>query len=220
MFPGDVARAGAVTDLSVDLGISVALVGLGPVYAHGLRAVLAGTGLQCTVVPSAQELAPLLTAGATVVAVAPAGVAATLDGSVGAASRFATVHVLDESTPQAYSTALREGATSAFGVDAEPSEIMRVVLCAGLGMTLLPLAVARALNSTSTGPRRELTEQDRTYLRMLADGATVAGLARRFAHSEREMYRLLSATYQRLGARNRTEALLLAQRSGVFDQGA
>ncbi len=55
---------------------------------------------------------------------------------------------------------------------------------------------------------------------MLAHGATIASISRRFNHSEREMYRLLSRTYQRLGARNRTDALLLAQRFDLLDEGA
>lgn len=215
MFPGDVAPRAAAADLSVDHEIHVALVGLGPVYAHGLRAVLSATGLRCTVLPSAEGLAPLLDAGTTVVAVSPA---ASSPVAGPAADGLVTVHVLDDTGPQAYAQALRDGATSAFGVDAEPAEIMRVVLCAGFGMTLLPVAVARALNRLSVGPRPELTEQDRVLLRLLADGVTVAGLARRFAHSEREMYRLLSATYQRLGVQSRTEALLAAQRHGLFDQ--
>ena len=217
MFPGDVVPRSAAADLSVDHGIHVALVGLGPVYAHGLRAVLSATGLPCTVLPSGEDLAPLLAAEATVVAVCPASAGLATAGAGPAADRLMTVHVLDDIGPQAYAQALRDGATSAFGVGAEPAEIMRVVLCAGFGMTLLPVAIARALNRLSAGPRPEVTEQDRVFLRLLADGATVGGLARRFAHSEREMYRLLSATYSRLGAQNRTEALLAAQRHGVFD---
>ena len=53
---------------------------------------------------------------------------------------------------------------------------------------------------------------------MLADGATVAGLGRRCAHSEREMSRLLTGTYRRLGARDRTDAMLLADRFGLLDE--
>ena len=61
-----------------------------------------------------------------------------------------------------------------------------------------------------------LTVVEQAWLRRLATGGTVAGLARSCGYSEREMYRRLSAVYQRLGARTRTEALLLAERIGLL----
>jgi DNA-binding CsgD family transcriptional regulator len=54
-------------------------------------------------------------------------------------------------------------------------------------------------------------------LRHLADSGTVASLARTVGYSEREMYRLLGGVYARLGASNRTEALLLAERWGLLE---
>ena len=68
--------------------------------------------------------------------------------------------------------------------------------------------------------RRILTAAEQELRAAGYHAMTVAGLARRFSHSEREMYRLLSATYQRLGVQSRTEALLAAQRHGLFDQPA
>jgi DNA-binding NarL/FixJ family response regulator len=61
-----------------------------------------------------------------------------------------------------------------------------------------------------------LSETERAWLRRLAAGGTVAGLARDCAYSEREMYRRLSDLYTRLGGRTRTEALLLAERHGLL----
>ena len=218
MFPHDVASPGLVDALSVDLGIDVVLLGLPPVYAHGLQVGLTATGLRCTVRAATAHPARLLVAGAAVVAVMPAGVSPNVAVDEGA--RLAAVYVLVEASVQGYSDALRAGATGAFAQNDELTDIVRIVLCAGLGLTLLPVDVARSLNRRSAGPKPDLSARDLQYLRLLADGATVASVGRRFAHSEREMYRLLSATYQRLGVRNRTEALLQAQRFGLLDEGS
>jgi DNA-binding NarL/FixJ family response regulator len=215
VFPQDVAHHGAPADLSVDLGIDVVLVGLPPVYTHGLHVGLTAIGLRCSTAPATDQFASPTETGRTVVTVMLPSAGAALERADGA--RRAAVHVLAEATEQAYSDALHAGATGAFAQDAELIEIARVVVCAGLGLTLLPVDVARALNRRSVGRRPHLTTLDLQYLRMLADGATVASVARRLAHSEREMYRLLSGTYQRLGARNRTDALLLAQRFGLLE---
>lgn len=218
MIPGDVTTGGLSVDLPPELDIHVVLLGLPPVYATGLRAGLSDTGLRCTTLPSAGDLTPLLAPGTSVVAVHAADADLTLTTvSLDAGLRLATVHVLHSATPQSYASALQHGATSAVDSDADLAQVTRVLLAAARAETLLPVAVAVALLGRANGPRPDLTDQDRRCLQLLAHGATVAGLARRFALSEREMYRLLSATYRRLGAQNRTEALLLAQRLGVFD---
>jgi DNA-binding NarL/FixJ family response regulator len=216
VFPHDVAPHGTRADLSVDLGIDVVLVRLPPVYAHGLSVGITATGLRSRIVQGTQELGPL-EQGRTLVAVMPSGAHQDLAGLDGYG--HPTVHVLADASEPAYSAALREGATGAFAHDAELADIVRIVLCAGLGLTVLPVDVARALNRRSVGTRPQLTDLDLQYLRMLANGATIASISRRYNHSEREMYRLLSSTYQRLGARNRTDALLLAQRFDLLDEG-
>lgn len=216
MFPHDVTQRGTTAGLSVDLAIDVVLVGLQPVYTHGLQVGLTAAGLPCTSLSTTDELASPVPAGRTVVAVVPSGEGPAVE--IAGGGRRAAVHVLAEPTAQEYSDALRAGATGAFAYHSELSDIVRVVICAGLGMTLLPVDVARALNRRAAGSRPQLTSRDLEYLRLLADGATIASVGRRFGHSERETYRLLADTYQRLGARNRTEALLLAQRLDLLDE--
>jgi DNA-binding NarL/FixJ family response regulator len=218
--PGsDGADDGAGTVVEDGEALAV-LVGLPPVYAHGLRHGLAAADLRCTTVPAAGDLPPLLETS-HVVAVLPQA-----DGPALAAlrlrghDRLETVHVLEEGSLQAWTDALRAGATGAFAIDAELDQIVRVVRSAASGQTLLPLQVARALGRRRSGPPPQLQRTERQYLRRLADGGTVAGLARTSGWSEREMYRLLSAVYVRLGATNRTEALLLAERWGLLDEEA
>lgn len=218
MLPRDAAEPTDTHVLSIDTGVHVVLVGLGPVYAHGLRTGLSATGLRCTTVGTTADLPPLLMTPGSVVAVLPQHDGPTLATGQDHVADLHVVHLLPAASTEAYSDALRAGATGAFERDAELAHIVRTVQCAALGLALLPVDVARALNRGSVGPRPDLSERDLDYLRMLAHGATVAGLARRHGYSEREMYRLLSSVYRRLGAHNRTEALLLAQRYDLLGE--
>ena len=216
-MPGVPVVDGATDSVSDVLAV---LVGLPPVYAHGLRHGLVAADVRCTSVSAAVDLPPLLGADPCVAVVleseAPALTALGLRGD----DRLETVHVLEQDSLQAWTDALRAGATGAFATDAELDQIVRVVRSAAAGQTLLPLRVARALGRGRSGPPPRLERTERQYLRRLADGGTVAGLARASGWSEREMYRLLSALYVRLGATNRTEALLLAERWGLLDEEA
>ncbi len=196
----------------------VALVGLSPVYAHGLRIGLVAAGMTCSTVPAVGDLPPLVEADRVVVVLRPADSAALAALQVQRASRLETVHVLDDGEVQTYADALRSGATGAFASDAELDQVVRVIRSAAVGQTLLPTRVARSLSRRRSGSPPQLERHERQYLRRLADGGTVAALARSSGWSEREMYRLLAAVYARLGATNRTEALLLAERWGLLDE--
>lgn len=212
--------AGSRTDvLGVEGGIHVALVGLAPVYAHGLRLGLVSAGLPCLVLQSAAELPALLTPDQCLVAVLSVHEGAALSAlQLVGRPGLEAVHVLLEASAQAYSNALRAGATGAFLESAELPQVIRTIRSAAVGYTLLPAGVAKAFSRPHASPRHQLEQHELTYLRVLADGATVSGLARQAGYSEREMYRLLSGMYSRLGAHNRTEALLLAERMGLLEE--
>ncbi len=110
------------------------------------------------------------------------------------------------------------GATGVVSTAMELEEAVTVIRCAASGQTLMPSAVARALCRPLSGPPPALDGRERGWLRTLADGGTVSVLARGVGYSEREMYRLLSGVYVRLGATSRTEALLLAERWGLLHE--
>jgi DNA-binding NarL/FixJ family response regulator len=86
------------------------------------------------------------------------------------------------------------------------------------GSSLLPTEVVRALASASqevpTGNPTTPSAREIEWLRMLAQGATVAQLANRFDYSERAMFRLLRDLYQRMQVGGRTAALMRAQERG------
>ncbi|WP_432570189.1 helix-turn-helix transcriptional regulator [Kineococcus sp. SYSU DK005] len=133
------------------------------------------------------------------------------------------VVLLDEpdraAQPSAYLSALRAGAHGIARTAAPLAELIAVIDAAARGFTVLPAAVARALGAqlaAAAVPTPQLSTAERTWLRQLSDGASVSEVAVRSGYSERETYRLLARTYQRLGASSRTEALLIAQRAGLL----
>jgi DNA-binding NarL/FixJ family response regulator len=218
-------RRGSAHELQVVPTVDVRIVptGLPPVYCHGLRAGLAAAGLTCSLLGTPDELPALLVRGAPVVLTLAAAFAAELRvlpppprGEIPSAVQV--VHVVPTMTAAACSTALHSGATGVVGLDAEMTEAVDVVRAAAAGRTVLPAPLARALCQSWTGPPPELSPRDQRWLRSMAEGATTASLARAAGYSEREMYRLLATLYVRLGAANRTEALLVAQRHGLLDQ--
>ena len=204
--------------------VRVVLTGLPPIYRHGLNAGLSAAGMVCVPAASSKELSSLLSADAptadgTVVVVMSAQQASTLFPVVreAAGEDALVVHVVEHATAEACAEALREGATGVVAEDAELSHVVSVVRAAADGQTLLPRQVVKGLCRTQAGPVPELLPGERDWLRYLADSGTVASLARTVGYSEREMYRLLGGVYARLGASNRTEALLLAERWGLLE---
>jgi DNA-binding NarL/FixJ family response regulator len=207
--------------------VRVVLTGLPPIYRHGLTAGLLAAGMDCLPLGSSAELSELLSGqhplsertDGTVVVVVPAEQALAVLTSLRevAGEEAPTVHVVEEATAEACAEALRVGATGVVALDAELGQVVGVVRAAAGGQTLLPRQIAKALCRQQTGPVPQLVPRERDWLRHLADSGTVASLARTVGYSEREMYRLLGAVYARLGAGNRTEALLLAERWGLLE---
>lgn len=197
--------------------LRVVLGGLPPVYARGLQLVLQDSGASCTVLPDLAQLAVLLAGPHPLVVVLPAVAALPLPTGP-AAPRHAVVLLVEAATPETCAAALHAGATGILTAGDALDDVIAVLQCAGRGHTVLRRELAQALCRPTTAdvaPAVDAVEQG--WLRQLAAGGTVAGLARSCGYSEREMYRRLSTLYLRLGARTRTEALLLAERFGLLD---
>ena len=205
--------------LDLETRLRVVLIGLGPVYRHGLTSGLTAAGMLCSSVADPAAASNQLRHGIPLVLVVPQQQVAGLllvqrslpDPGVH------VVHVLAELSVDACSASLRTGATGMVAVDAELDHAVEVVRAASDGTTLLPAEVARGLCRPQSGPRPQLSSREREWLCRLAESTTVSSLARGSGYSEREMYRLLAGLYTRLGASGRTEALLLAERWGLLD---
>ncbi|MDH3260477.1 MAG: hypothetical protein OEM81_07755 [Acidimicrobiia bacterium] len=129
------------------------------------------------------------------------------------------VALLLEPTPETVRGVLLAGACSVAGWDASPEEVV-ALLEAGLeARSVLPTSMMHqlAMGATDEPGVPDLDRDQVAWLRALAAGATVAQLADRVGYSEREMYRLLRAVYDRLGVGSRTQALLWATRRGILD---
>jgi DNA-binding NarL/FixJ family response regulator len=115
--------------------------------------------------------------------------------------------------------AMHHGAVGAVEWHAETNRIVEVAEAAARGDALLPSGTACSLPGTGGDPhadRPQVDEEEAEWLEALAKGATVVGLADDYGYSERVMYRRLHALYERLGASNRSEALISAVRLGVL----
>jgi DNA-binding NarL/FixJ family response regulator len=126
------------------------------------------------------------------------------------------VAVLSDANLTTYVRAVAAGAVTALPRDAAVDLVKHIFDEALRGFSVLPVEVVQtlAVRYQAVGDGPEPNPRELGWLRELADGATVAGLAQRSGYSERAMFRLLRGLYGRLGVKNRTEALMVAQRRG------
>jgi DNA-binding NarL/FixJ family response regulator len=119
---------------------------------------------------------------------------------------------------QYFRIALRSGAKAAFSWDAEPHEIAGTVRAAIDNRTVLPTSIAQEFAETSS--KQDLPEllslDEISWLQRLARGNSVSQLADAAGYSQREIFRRLATVYERMGARNRYEAIAIAGRWGLI----
>ncbi|MFH8220075.1 hypothetical protein ACH4C2_12410 [Streptomyces sp. NPDC018057] len=116
--------------------------------------------------------------------------------------------------------AVRAGARSVVAREATVSALQRAVSATLDGEAVMPIEVADLLVTGRGGraPHGPVPSADQiAWLRRLSDGWTVSRLASDTGYSERAMYRLLRAFYQRIGVGTRLEAIMLAQDKGWFE---
>jgi len=116
--------------------------------------------------------------------------------------------------------AIRAGASSVLPRTVHAGVLERAVHATMDGHAVMPSALSAALAEGSMpGARSSLPPDELQWLRLLAEGMTVARLANEAGYSERAMYRLLGSLYRKLGVHNRVQAILLAQRQGWLTAG-
>lgn len=133
-------------------------------------------------------------------------------------SDVVVVALLPEVTPRIVRDAVLAGVTSVTSWDASREEVISLLQAAVVSRSVVPTSMLQGLMKHSrvrTGPT-VITLEEEEWLRALARGETVSQLAGRIAYSEREVYRMLRALYERLGVRGRTEALVWAVHHGVI----
>jgi DNA-binding NarL/FixJ family response regulator len=131
------------------------------------------------------------------------------------ANQAATIcALLSITTSDTVRSSLAAGASTVVSRDSDSPEVVDVLEAAhDRGRTVLPTGIAQELAAKAVHPPSNGTRIDRhevEWLRALSEGATVAMLGRDTGYSERQMSRLLHDLYNRLGVRNREEALVRA----------
>jgi len=114
---------------------------------------------------------------------------------------------------------LRSGVECVVDRNAPPETITEAVRMSGSQHSVIPAWAASELAARiPSRPRNAqlIGDEEIEWLRLLANGATVAALAERVGYSEREMFRNLNELYARIEVRNRTGALLWAERHGLL----
>jgi two-component system, NarL family, response regulator DesR len=105
-----------------------------------------------------------------------------------------------------------EGGASGFMVKDGPVEELASAIRAVLqGKRVIDPGLAAAALSTGPDP---LSPREREVLGAAADGSTVADIARRLFLSEGTVRNYLSSAIQKVGARNRLEAIAVAEQNG------
>jgi DNA-binding NarL/FixJ family response regulator len=130
--------------------------------------------------------------------------------------------LLDDDRAATGIRAMRVGAWSVLPRGVTVRTLRRTVEATVSGQAVMPAEVALALATAPaayaemppTGPPSTLSGDQMAWLRQLANGSTVAQVADRAGYSERAMFRLLRAVYERLGSHSRIEAIMRAKEAG------
>ncbi len=195
----------------------IAVVDAATAYRRGLAAALAAAGFDAVDPENPVAWAKRPPAVAAYVGSPAAAQEATISDLAGSITVVALIPGADA---ESWWRAIAAGASAAADRNADPEDLVAVLDHALQGWMLLPVDVARWLAVRSPVPYGEgaaVGPEEAGWLRYLADGRTVAALADRVGFSERTMFRRLYEIYGRLGVRNRTEALVAAQRLGLLE---
>jgi DNA-binding NarL/FixJ family response regulator len=130
-----------------------------------------------------------------------------------------TMHVDKE----VLTNAIRAGATGYLIKDCSTREIAEAVRMAAAGDTVLSPQLAKSMldevrrldEKASTEEERMVTKREEEVLQHIADGCSTPEVAERLYISQKTVKNHLASIYQKLDARDRTQAVLQAVRMGI-----
>lgn len=111
--------------------------------------------------------------------------------------------------------AIDAGAVGYLLKDSEPGELISGVRAAARGESPIAAKVARALIARHAQVNTKLTDREREVLALVARGMANKQIGRALSISERTVKAHLTSIFARIGAADRTEAALWAQRNGL-----
>ena len=185
-----------------------------------MSAILDEAGMTTVEFPGLEEWVPGRGGVAVVVATVEEASLAAIPEFIEEHPSIPLIAVVADLTVGLYAEAVRAGAVVAVAEDETPEVLVKVIDAALEGRASVPVAVIRAMAAripVAPDPAAWVSDEEASWLQRMAAGATVADLAEAVGYSEREMFRMLRETYTRIGASNRTEAIIWATRHGLLD---
>lgn len=184
-----------------------------PALRAGLRAMLAGGGLEVVGEAAGAALAPV----ADVVVAAgdnPAAVGRALAGDEGAA----LVALSDDPRLPSLLRAMPLRGWAVVSPDAGPDELAAAVGAAAQGFVAVPRQLADQLAPRPAGepPAEPLTAREAEVLGLLSQGLPNKQIALRLQISEHTVKFHIAAIFAKLGAGSRTEAVSIGARQGLI----
>jgi DNA-binding NarL/FixJ family response regulator len=221
--------AGRAPAVTVGTVITVLLVDDEPLIRTGLRAVIEAdpeltvvgeTGDGAEVLPLVRTLAPDVVL-MDVRMPAVDGIRATTTVLTGVPEPPAIVVITTFEHDEYVYAALRAGATGFLLKRARPDEIREAIRIAARGESLVfPAAIRRLAtrHAGSRGPLPDLTEREADVLRLMAKGRTNAEIGAELFIGVQTVKTHVSNLLGKLGARDRTQAVVFAYESGFTSE--
>jgi DNA-binding NarL/FixJ family response regulator len=110
--------------------------------------------------------------------------------------------------------AIRAGARGYLTKDADGPELANALTIVASGGRYLPDWLAGKLTSRVPGP--PITPREKAVLQLLAEGLSTVDIAKRIQIAEKTVRIHISNMLEKLGARDRTQALVLALQRGII----
>ena len=122
--------------------------------------------------------------------------------------------------------ALQAGASGFVLKDDSPEQLIAAVRTVAAGEALLSPAITKRVIQKFTGMQRpaapkeleELSERERDVFRLMSDGLSNAEIGKELYISETTVKTHVTHVLQKLGLRDRVQAVVLAYQSGLLDQ--
>jgi len=196
--------------------VRIAVVDPLPVFRHGLVEILRTAGFESETPDDVLAWADDRQAKVVVLSLLSEDDWQLLGSLRQTTDEMLLVALLEQMSVAASVRALRAGAVCVLPRDSSPAQLREGFRAAVRGESRVPVDALRALVAAPVDvlPDDEPSPVERDWLRRLARGETVGRLAGDVGYSERMMFRMLRALYTRMGAENRTEALIKAQNQG------
>lgn len=198
----------------------VSVVGGTPTWRRGMSALFSDAGYTTVEYDTIADWNPGRGVQALIVAAENQDDLAALRILTEAHPHIPVVAVSSDLSVSRMADAVRAGAIVGVDADEATATFVSVIEAAVAGHALVQPSMLKSLASrvpTVPDAAAWVTTDEADWLRRLAQGATVADLADAIGYSERETFRMLREAYSRIGATNRTEAIIWATRNGLLD---